>query len=91
MSFFSDVLSSSSAASFGRFASLVCIAFCMGWDTASLWFVMAHWSALHLQVTDLWVPAATLMGQGTFCLMFYGTNKLAASVDKNACPDNGQK
>jgi len=91
MSFFRDVLSSSSNASFGRFASLICIVFCMGWDTASLWFLLAHWSVLHPQISDLWVPAAILMGQGTFCLMPYGTNKLAASVDKSTSPDNGKQ
>jgi hypothetical protein len=91
MSFLRDVFSDSPAASFGRFASFICLAFCMGWDTAAVWFLFSHWSVLHPQIGDIWVPAATLMGQGTFCLLFYGTNKLKASLDGPPSPDNGKQ
>lgn len=83
MSFIRDLLSESPTASFGRFATLLCIVFVLGWDSASLFFVLRHWSELHLTISDAWVPAATLTGQGAFCLLFYGTNKLAATIPNN--------
>jgi hypothetical protein len=79
-SWIAKLLSESPEASFGRFATFLCLIFCFGWDSASLTFIFYNWKLLHPQLSDLWVPAATLAGQGAFCLLFYGTNKIAATV-----------
>lgn len=79
--FITKCFSESGEVSFGRTASFLCLVFCLGWDSASLFFVFQHWKDLHVQVGDLWVPAATLAGQGAFCLGFYTVNKVKSGYD----------
>lgn len=75
-SYFAKMMSDSPEASFGRFASLLCLLFCLGWDTAFIAFVMIHFREFHFVVGDLLAYGGVLMAQIAFCTMFYGVNKL---------------
>jgi hypothetical protein len=77
MQWFAVMLSSGDGASFGRFASLLSLVFCLGWDTAYIVFVMAHFAAFKFTAGDLLAYSGALMAQGAFCTLFYGVNKLS--------------
>ena len=74
--FFVGLLSSSDEQSFGRFASLLALLFCLGWDTSYIYFVMIHFKEFHFVVGDLLSYGGILMVQGGFCSIFYGVNKV---------------
>lgn len=74
--FFTDTLSSGNEQSFGRFASLLTLLFCLGWDTSYIVFVMAHYKEFHFVASDLLAYSGALMAQGTFCCLFYGVNRV---------------
>lgn len=77
---------------FGAFASLLCLMFCLGWDTALVWFAMRHFDYAHMALGDVLPSALTLAAQATFCATFYGINKIKSGYDETVNrPDNGQK
>jgi hypothetical protein len=71
-----NVMSNADQASFGRFASFICLIFCLGWDTAIVVFSMMHYQQMHIAVRDLYPDALMLAGQTAFCSAWYGINKL---------------
>lgn len=74
--FISALFSSSDEQSFGRFASFLCLSFCLGWDTAYIVFVMRHFKEFHFVAGDLLAYGGVLISQGGFCSLFYGVNKV---------------
>lgn len=88
--FFAAVLSGSDEQSFGRFASLLTLVFCLGWDTAYLVFVMRHFKEFHFTPGDLLAFGGVLMAEGGFCSLFYGVNKVASMGVFNRPPDSRQ-
>lgn len=86
-SFLAKTLDSSESQSFGRFASLLTLVFCLGWDTAYVCFITHYFSQFHFTATDILPAAGILMAQGAFCSLFYFGGKGADVLrDKN----NGQ-
>ena len=79
--FLSKCFSTDGAVSFGRVATAFLIAFCVGWDTASLTFLFLHWTQLHVTVSDLWVPGGVLAGQIAFFSAPYSLTKLKDGID----------
>lgn len=85
-----SMLSASDEASFGRFASLLALVFCLGWDTAYLIFVMRHFQQFHFAPSDLLAFGGVLMVEGGFCTLFYGVNKLSGMGVFNRGPQDKQ-
>ena len=76
--FVTKCLSESGEISFGRTASAVALAFCLGWDTSFVVFAMRHINFAHMGIHDVLPSAGALSAQAAFCLTFYGTNKATA-------------
>lgn len=77
---------------FGALASLLCLVFCLGWDTAYVWFAMKHLDFSHMALVDVLPSAIALTAQAGFCATFYGINKIKSGYDSSVkIPDNGQK
>ena len=74
--FFAGLLGDGDNPSFGRFASLLSLVFCLGWDTGYIVFVMMHFQAFHFAPGDLLAYGGILLAQGAFCSLFYGFNKV---------------
>lgn len=86
-------LSESSAVSFGRVASFLSLAFCLGFDTAYVWFAMTHLDWTHMTIGDVLPSGTALLAQAAFCSSFYGLTKAKSSLDNaiNNRPENGPK
>lgn len=84
-------LGQGSGISFGRLASAVTLMFCLGWDSAYVWFAMRHMDSIHITIKDVLPSYGALVSQIGFCTIFYGVNKLKASMDGKTSPENGQK
>ena len=85
--FVTKCLSSSGDISFGRTASALTLMFCLGWDSAFVWFSMKHLDLAHMTIHDVLPSAGALIAQAGFCTIFYGVNKASALKDN---PQNGQ-
>ena len=105
-SFVVNCFSSSGDISFGRVASGVTLIFCLGWDSAFVFYAMRHLDFSHMSIHDILPSAAALIAQGGFCSLFYGINKTTGmsvpppadkdqerNQDQNRDhrPDNGQQ
>lgn len=89
--FIQKCLSSSGEVSFGRTASLLSLVFCLGWDTAFVWFAMRHLNFERMSIHDVLPSATALAAQGVFCTLFYGINKTKGMLDNRAAkPEDKQ-
>lgn len=86
--FLAKCFSTDGAISFGRVGTFFLMVFCVGWDTSTLTFILTHQSVLHSQISDLWVPVATLLGQVTFFSAPYAITKGKDAL--NGTPGTGQ-
>lgn len=86
-------LGDNSEISFGRAASGLTLCFCLGWDSAFVWFAMRHLDFGHMTVHDVLPSASALIAQAGFCTIFYGVNKAKSAWDSSqgVSPENGQK
>lgn len=80
--FIQKCLSDSGEISFGRTAAAVTLVFCLGWDTAYVWFAMKHLNFAVMSIHDVLPAAGTLLAQGGFATLFYGSTKVPDMIKK---------
>lgn len=79
--FIHATLSPTGDISFGRAASGASLTFCLGWDTAFVWFAMKHLDFAHMTIHDVLPSPGALAAQAAFCAAFYTINKVKAASD----------